>query len=129
MTEKNGYPNPNDIFPNEFGTTCFLKNVVKAPNIEIGDYTYYDDAAGPQHFEERNVLFNWPEFGDRLIIGKFCCIASGARFIMGSANHRMCSVTTYPFNVFGTCPSSHSKAIPLWAAMYGWGGNAPLCRA
>lgn len=47
------------------------------------------------------MLFNWPEFGDRLIIGKFCAIASGVRFIMGSANHRMGSVSTYPFHVFG----------------------------
>ena len=47
------------------------------------------------------MLFNYPEFGDRLIIGKFCAIASGTRFIMGPANHRMSSVTTYPFHVFG----------------------------
>ena len=134
----NRIPNPDTVFPNEYGTSCFLKNVITAPNIFVGDYTYYDDPAAPADFEKNNVLFNWPEFGDRLIIGKFCCIASGARFIMGSANHRMCSVTTYPFNVFGgawlkvrrrTCPSSHSRAIPLWAAMYDWGGNAPSCRA
>ena len=74
--------------------------MVKAPNISIGDYTYYDDRQNSAAFEQNNVLFNWPEFGDRLIIGKFCCIASGARFIMGSANHRMCSVTTYLVNVF-----------------------------
>lgn len=101
MKEKNGCPDPNDIFPNEFGTTCFLKNVVKAPNIEIGDYTCYDDAAGPRHFEERNVLFNWPQFGDRLVIGKFCAIGSGTQFIMGAANHRLGSASTYPFAVFG----------------------------
>ena len=97
----NRIPNPDTVFPNEYGTSCFLKNVITAPNIFVGDYTYYDDSATPADFEKNNVLFNWPEFGDRLIIGKFCCIASGARFIMGSANHRMCSVTTYPFNVFG----------------------------
>lgn len=47
------------------------------------------------------MLFNYPEFGDRLIIGKFCAIASGTKFIMGPANHRISSVTTYPFHVFG----------------------------
>ncbi|MFR1785856.1 MAG: hypothetical protein ACLSWY_07650 [Ruthenibacterium lactatiformans] len=117
----NRIPNPDTVFPNEYGTSCFLKNVITAPNIFVGDYTYYDDPAAPADFEKNNVLFNWPEFGDRLIIGKFCCIASGARFIMGSANHRMCSVTTYPFNVFGgawaeyaAAPvNSHSRAIPL----------------
>ena len=52
-------------------------------------------------FEKNNVLFNYPEFGDRLVIGKFCAIASGVKFIMGAANHRLSSVTTYPFAVFG----------------------------
>lgn len=94
-------PNPNEIFLNEFKTSCFIKNVIKAPNIHIGDYTYYDDSNDPTGFEKNNVLFNYPEFGDQLIIGKFCQIASGTRFIMGPANHRITSVTTYPFNVFG----------------------------
>ncbi len=94
-------PDPNAIFPNEYKTSCFIKNVVSAPNIFIGDYTYYDDATAPTEFEQRNVLFNYPEFGDKLVIGKFCAIASGTKFIMGAANHRISSVTTYPFHVFG----------------------------
>lgn len=94
-------PDPNSIFPTAYKTSCFLKNVVTAPNIFVGDYSYYDDPVDPAGFERNNVLFNWPEFGDKLIIGKFCAIASGVQFIMGSANHRMSSISTYPFNVFG----------------------------
>lgn len=94
-------PDPRVVFPNEYKTTCFIKNVVAAPNIEIGDYTYYDDPVDPAGFEKNNILFNYPEFGDRLVIGKFCSIASGTKFIMGPANHRISSVTTYPFHVFG----------------------------
>lgn len=97
----NNIPNPNVIFPSEYKTTCFLKNVITAPNIFVGDYTYYDDSVDPTAFERNNVLFNWPEFGDHLYIGKFCAIASGVQFIMGSANHRISSISTYPFNVFG----------------------------
>ena len=97
----NKIPNPNMVFPNRYKTSCFIKNVITAPNITVGDYTYYDDVVDPTGFENNNVLFNYPEFGDSLMIGKFCQIASGAKFIMGSANHRLCSVTTYPFNVFG----------------------------
>lgn len=97
----NHIPDPDKTFPNEYGTTCFIKNVITSPNIFIGDYTYYDDPTDPAGFEKNNVLFNWPEFGDKLVIGKFCAIASGTQFIMGSANHRISSVTTYPFNVFG----------------------------
>ncbi len=67
----------------------------------MGDYTYYDDLEHPTEFQRRNVLFNYPAFGDQLIIGKFCAIAAGTKFIMGPANHRISSVTTYPFHVFG----------------------------
>ena len=102
------YPDPNVVFPNDYGTTCFLKNVITAPNIQVGDYTYYDDPVDPTAFERNNVLFNWPEFGDWLIIGKFCAIASGVRFVMGSANHRMCSISTYPFHVFGGAWEAHT---------------------
>ncbi len=94
-------PDPNVVFPNAYHTSCFLKNVITAPNIHVGEYTYYDDPVAPTEFERRNVLFNYPEFGDSLIIGKFCSIASGTTFIMGPANHRISSVTTYPFHVFG----------------------------
>lgn len=73
------YPDPNVIFPNEYGTSCFIRNVIAAPNISVGDYTYYDDPVDPTGFERNNVLFNYPEFGDRLIIGKFCQIASGVK--------------------------------------------------
>ena len=97
----NNLPDPNAVFPNAYHTSCFLKNVVAAPNITVGDYTYYDDPVDPTGFEKNNVLFNYPEFGDRLVIGKFCAIAAGTKFIMGPANHRLCSVTTYPFHVFG----------------------------
>lgn len=101
MKELKKIPDPNQIFPNECHTSCFIKNTIKAPNIIVGDYTYYDDEKDPANFEKNNVLFNDLEFGDRLIIGKFCAIASDTKFTMGPANHRSCSVTTYPFHVFG----------------------------
>ena len=78
-----------------------MKNVVHAPNIEIGDYTYYDDNTDPTGFERNNVLLKYPEFGDCLIIAKFRPLAQGMTFIMGPANHRTGSASTYPFNVFG----------------------------
>lgn len=102
-------PDPGQVFPNEFGTTCFIKNVISAPNISVGDYTYYDGDTDPAGFERNNVLFSYPEFGDRLTIGKFCAIASGTKFIMGPANHRISSATTYPFAVFG---GEWAKRVP-----------------
>ncbi|WP_378944862.1 CatB-related O-acetyltransferase [Mesorhizobium sp. ANAO-SY3R2] len=79
----------------------FLKPLVDAGNIEIGDYTYYDDPEGPDLFQQKCVLHHYPFIGDKLIIGKFCAIAEGARFIMNGANHAMSGFSTYPFNIFG----------------------------
>lgn len=94
-------PDPNAIFPNEnIKSLCFIKNVIKRPTIIVGDYTYYDDIDGAERFEE-HVTHHYDFNGDKLIIGKFCAIARGIEFIMNGANHRMCSVTTYPFNILG----------------------------
>jgi virginiamycin A acetyltransferase len=79
----------------------FLKPLVDASNIEIGDFTYYDDPDGPDKFVEKCVLHHYPFIGDKLVIGKFCAIAEGARFIMNGANHAMSGFSTYPFNIFG----------------------------
>lgn len=83
-----------------FPQVCFIKNTVKNPNIIIGDYTYYDDPDDSEGFE-RNVLYHFPFIGDKLIIGKFCAIARGAKFIMNGANHKLSGVSTYPFYIFG----------------------------
>ena len=79
----------------------FLKSLVDAENIEIGDYTYYDDPDGPDQFQTKCVLHHYPFIGDKLIIGRFCAIAEGARFIMNGANHALSGFSTYPFNIFG----------------------------
>jgi virginiamycin A acetyltransferase len=79
--------------------TVFLKPLVTSPKIEIGEYTYYNDADDPTAFETRNVLYTaGPE---RLIIGRFCAIATGARFLLSSANHPMLGSTAFPFFIFG----------------------------
>jgi virginiamycin A acetyltransferase len=93
-------PNPNTLYPlNGYERLCFLKNVVKNPNIIVGDYTYYDDFETVENFE-KNVKYHFDFTGDKLIIGKFCMIASGAEFIMNGANHLVDSLTSYPFAIF-----------------------------
>lgn len=92
-------PNPNEIFPNpKIPSLCFIKNVIKNPNIIVGEYTYYDDINGAENFES-HVTHHYDFIGDKLIIGKFCAIAKGIEFIMNGANHRINSITTYPFNI------------------------------
>ena len=92
-------PNPNRPYPMaDHRRVCFIKNFIKSPNIIVGDYSYYDDPVNPEDFE-RNVLYNYGS--DRLIIGKFCAIATNVKFIMNGANHKLDSISTYPFPVFG----------------------------
>ncbi len=83
-----------------FPQVGYLKNFITSPNIEVGDYTYYDDPDGPEHFE-KNVLYHFDFIGDKLIIGKFCAIAKDVTFIMNGANHKSTGFSTYPFFIFG----------------------------
>jgi virginiamycin A acetyltransferase len=77
----------------------FLKPLVSSPKIVVGEYTYYDDPDGATEFEHRNVLYAYgPE---RLVIGRYCAIAAGTRFLMAGAEHPTMGVSTFPFTMFG----------------------------
>ena len=93
---------PEKIYPrSQDRETVYLKNVVDNPNIIIGDYTIYNDfVRDPRNFARNNVLYQYPINKDRLIIGKFCSIACGAKFIFNSANHTLSSLANYPFPIF-----------------------------
>ncbi len=81
--------------------TVYLKSVITRPTIEVGDFTVYNDfVSDPRDFEKNNVLYHYPINGDRLIIGKFCSIACGAKFIFNCANHTLKSLSTYTFPLF-----------------------------
>ncbi|GIU35236.1 Vat family streptogramin A O-acetyltransferase [Shewanella hafniensis] len=102
-------PNPNDREPMKgFPQVGFLKNFITRENIIVGDYTYYDDPAGPERLES-NVLYHFDFVGDKLIIGKFCAIAKDVKFIMNGANHQVSGFSTYPFYIFG---NGWEKAAP-----------------
>lgn len=95
-------PKPEEKYPMKgFPQVGFLKNFITNPHIVVGDYTYYDDLDGPEDFQNRNVLYHYPFMEDKLIIGKFCAIATDAKFIMNGANHAISGISTYPFSIFG----------------------------
>lgn len=95
-------PSPNNPHPMAgFPQVGFLKPLITDPNIVVGDYTYYDDPDGPEQFQSKNVLYHFPFIGDKLIIGKFCALARGVRFIMNGANHKISGLSTFPFQIFG----------------------------
>jgi Acetyltransferase (isoleucine patch superfamily) len=89
------YPRSDDL------KTVYLKNIVTNPNIIIGDYTMYNDPfSDPLQFEKKNVLYHYPVNNDRLVIGRFCSLACGVKFLFTSANHTLKSLSTYPFPIF-----------------------------
>lgn len=95
IPERKIYPRTNDL------TTVYLKSVIANPNIIVGDYTMYNDfVSDPTQFEKNNVLYHYLINEDRLIIGNFCSIACGAKFLFASANHTMRALSTYPFPIF-----------------------------
>lgn len=95
ISEKQIYPRANDR------ETVYLKHVITNPNIIVGDFTMYNDfVRDPRDFEKNNVLYHFPINRDRLIMGKFCSIACGAKFLFTSANHTQKSLSTYPFPIF-----------------------------
>ena len=89
------YPRPHD------GQTVYLKDVITGPNIEVGEHTIYNDfVRDPRDFEKNNVLYHYPVNGDRLVIGRFCSIACGAKFMFTRGNHSMQSLANYTFPIF-----------------------------
>ena len=95
-------PAPTKLYPRTGDSqTIYLKNAVRNPGIEVGDFTIYNDfVRDPRDFQTNNVLYHYPVNGDRLVIGKFCSIACGTRFLMNSANHALDSLSTYVFPIF-----------------------------
>lgn len=97
----NAGPSPGTLYPiQDYDKLVFLKNIIKAPNIFVGDYTYFDDRRNdPHNFEEYNVLYNYDFSLVKLVIGKFCAIAAETRFIM-TGDHKLDAISTYPFPIF-----------------------------
>ena len=89
------------IYPRSQGhSTVYLQNVVTDPSITVGEYTTYDDLVNdPRDFQRNNVLYHYPVNHERLVIGKFCSIACGVKFLFNSANHALGSLSTYPFPI------------------------------
>lgn len=109
-------PNPDILYPIEnIERICFLKNIIDNPQIIIGDYTYYDDPDDVNNFKN-NVLYLVESLDDKLIIGKFCQIATGARFLMNTANHYMDGISTYPFKALGFTSekASNIPSTEIW---------------
>ncbi len=88
--------NPDENIPlKDSDKLTYVKPTSKNPNIIVGDFTYFSD----RDFENQ-VIHHYDFYDDKLIIGKFCQIASGVTFVMNGANHQMNCASTYPFYIF-----------------------------
>ena len=86
-------PNPNRVHPiTGYENEIYIKPTIKNPNIIVGDFSYIADSDFESHVTH---LYDWN--GDKLIIGKFCQVASGVEFMMNGANHQMNAISTFPF--------------------------------
>lgn len=86
-------PNPNTVHPIVgYDKEIYVKPTIKNKNIIVGDFTYIADSEFESH-----VTHHYDFNNDKLIIGKFCQIASGVEFVMNGANHQMNAVSTFPF--------------------------------
>ncbi|MEQ8820776.1 MAG: CatB-related O-acetyltransferase [Sumerlaeia bacterium] len=101
-------PDSQQRFPlAQYKGLVFLNQVIECERIIVGDYTYFDDPAGPENFEKNNVLYHFDFIGDRLIIGRYCSIARGVRFLMNGGNHSLAGFSSFPFYIFGDDWGNH----------------------
>jgi len=101
-------------FKNQF-TSQFLCETVNHPNISVGKFSYYSGYHHKHDFVECvRYLHDKRNDVDKLIIGSYCSIGSGAVFMMaGNQGHRSDWVSTFPFyfqaNIFKEAKNGFEK--------------------
>jgi len=92
--------------------TVFLAAVIAHPRWQVGDYSYASAFAPPSDWAAELAPYLFEFSPERLLIGKFCQIADGVRFITASANHRRDGFSTFPFAVFGGGVAAGRPSMP-----------------
>lgn len=83
-----------------------LDKQVTNPNIVVGRYSYYSGYYHGHSFDDCARYLMPDEGVDRLIIGSFCSIGSGAAFIMaGNQGHRHDWISSFPFYWMAEVPA------------------------
>jgi virginiamycin A acetyltransferase len=109
MSDKlSNLPDPNVIHPVPGFPVTYVKPTITKKNIVVGDFTYFSD----EDFE-KHVTHHYDFYGDKLIVGKFCQIASGVEFVMNGANHQMNAASTFPFHIL----EHWEQAVPMLSDM------------
>ena len=88
-----------------------LDKQVKSPNLMVGKYSYYSGYYHGHSFEDCARYLLPDEGADKLVIGSFCSIGSGAAFIMaGNQGHRNEWISTFPFFFMPEVPEFENAA-------------------
>lgn len=94
-----------NIFESPFRGITLDKQVTN-PNIIAGRYSYYSGYYHGHSFDDCARFLLPDEGADRLIVGSFCSIGSGAAFIMaGNQGHRHDWISTFPFYFMSEVPA------------------------
>lgn len=95
------FPDPSLLHPMPGApSVMFIRNIPGLPaSIDAGDFSYYDDPGGPEAFLA-NVRYHYDFNGDRLVIGRYCALATGVTFLLNGGNHRTAGISTFPFPIF-----------------------------
>jgi len=123
-----------NYFDNEFSSQL-LCETIKHPNISVGVFSYYSGYHHKHSFEECvRYLDKKRKDVDKLIIGKYCSIGSGAVFMMaGNQGHRMDWVSTFPFyfqaNIFKASKNAYKKIGNTIIANDVWIGSEAMIMA
>lgn len=91
----------------------FLNRTITGPNIVIGDNTFFEDYEHPENFF-KNILHHSLDSDVHLHIGKFCCIASGVKFVMQGGSPRADWISAYPFQRFPELWGKHHIDSEPW---------------
>jgi len=112
------FANPDDLYPiktddgADHKGTVFLKPAIDHPRMDIGRFTYASAHHPPKDWAFHLAPYLYPFSPERLVIGKFCQIASGVQFITASANHRYDGMSSFPFAIFGGGPLEGRPSMP-----------------
>ena len=88
-----------------------LDKQVTNPNIVVGRYSYYSGYYHGHSFDDCARYLMPVEGVDRLIIGSFCSIGSGAAFIMaGNQGHKHDWISSFPFHFMSEVPAFAGSA-------------------
>ena len=124
----------DNYFQNEFSSQL-LCETVRHPNISVGVFSDYSGYHHTHRFEHCvRYLDKKSKDVDKLIIGKYCSIGSGAVFMMaGNQGHRMDWVSTFPFyyqaNIFKTSINAYEKAGDTRISNDVWIGSEAMIMA